>query len=109
MEEKHPKTVFVTGHRNPDIDSIAASFALAELRKRQHPDTRFLAICPGILPKRAAYLFDRFLLNSASAKDEAMLSISGFLCPVTKTIFGCISSMKTAPDENPLEIKRKSV
>ena len=42
MDEKQPKTVFVTGPRNPDIDSLASSFALAELRRRQNPDCRFL-------------------------------------------------------------------
>ena len=27
--------IYVTGHRNPDIDSIAGAYALAELRRRQ--------------------------------------------------------------------------
>ena len=27
--------IFVSGHRNPDIDSIASAYALAELRRRQ--------------------------------------------------------------------------
>ena len=32
--------VLVSGHRNPDIDSLASAWALAELRRRQgvlHP------------------------------------------------------------------------
>ena len=50
---EEPKHIFVSGHRNPDIDSIAGAFALAELRRRQNrvPVT---ALCPGILPDRAA-------------------------------------------------------
>ncbi len=53
--------VIVTGHRNPDIDSIASATALAELRRRQNPDgPPIVAVCPGVLPERAAYLFNRF-------------------------------------------------
>ena len=76
MDEKQPKTVFVTGHRNPDIDSIASSFALAELRRRQNPDTEFLPICPGILPERAAYLFERFHLRPPESRSDVYLRIA---------------------------------
>ena len=43
---EEPKHIFVSGHRNPDIDSIAGACALAELRRRQNriPVT---ALCPG--------------------------------------------------------------
>src|SRR5215210_701074 len=33
--------VYVTGHRNPDLDSIAAAIGLAELMGRLHPDDRY--------------------------------------------------------------------
>ena len=79
MEEKQLKEVFVTGHRNPDIDSLAASFALAELRRRQNPDTKFLAICPGILPERAAYLFERFHLRPPESRSDVYLRISDIM------------------------------
>ena len=48
-----PKHIFVSGHRNPDIDSIAGAYALAELRRRQS-GTPITPLCPGILPDRAA-------------------------------------------------------
>ena len=86
MEEKSPKTVFVTGHRNPDIDSLASSFALAELRRRQDPETRFLAICPGILPRRAAYLFDRFHLTPPESRSDVYLRIADVMDPQVPTI-----------------------
>lgn len=50
---------FVTGHRNPDVDSIAAAVVLAELRRRQNGGA-IEALCPGELPERAAYLLKRF-------------------------------------------------
>ena len=86
MDEKQPKTVFVTGHRNPDIDSIASSFALAELRRRQNPETEFLAICPGILPERAAYLFERFHLRAPESRSDVYLRIADVMDPAVPTI-----------------------
>ena len=85
-DEKPPKTVFVTGHRNPDIDSLASSFALAELRKRQHPETKFLAICPGILPERAKFLFKRFHLRPPESKGDVYLRIADVMDTAVPTI-----------------------
>jgi manganese-dependent inorganic pyrophosphatase len=85
-DEKPPKTVFVTGHRNPDIDSLASSFALAELRRRQHPETKFVAICPGILPERAKFLFDRFRLRPPEAKGDVYLRIADVMDTNVPTI-----------------------
>ena len=86
MDEQPPKTIFVTGHRNPDIDSIASSFALAELRRRQNPGTEFRAICPGILPERAAYLFDRFHLRPPESRSDVYLRIADVMDPAVPTI-----------------------
>ena len=85
-DEKPPKTVFVTGHRNPDIDSLASSFALAELRRRQHPETKFVAICPGILPERAKFLFERFRLRPPEAKGDVYLRIADVMDTNVPTI-----------------------
>ena len=84
--EKPPKTVFVTGHRNPDIDSLASSFALAELRRRQHPETKYLAICPGILPERAKFLFNRFRLRPPEARGDVYLRIADVMDTAVPTV-----------------------
>ena len=42
---------FISGHRNPDIDSLAAATALAVLRGR-HQEGKFRPLCPGIMPDR---------------------------------------------------------
>ena len=34
-EGKNDYVILVSGHRNPDIDSLASAVALAELRRRQ--------------------------------------------------------------------------
>ncbi len=49
----------VVGHRNPDTDSIAAAYALAELKKAQQvPNVR--PVCIGLPGERTEYLFKRF-------------------------------------------------
>ena len=53
------KKIFVTGHRNPDVDSLAAATALAELRRRQGMKNVF-AVSPGVPSERARWLFERF-------------------------------------------------
>ena len=37
-------TVYVTGHRNPDTDSIAAAIGYAELKGRLDPDNTYLPV-----------------------------------------------------------------
>ena len=56
---KLKKRIYVTGHRNPDIDSIASAYALAELRNRQNLG-EVIPLCPGKMPERAAFLFQKF-------------------------------------------------
>ena len=73
MEEMKPKMVFVTGHRNPDIDSIASSFALAELRRRQGA-ANIQSVCPGILPERAKFLFQRFHLKPPDSRRDVKMA-----------------------------------
>ena len=53
-----PETI-VIGHRNPDTDSVAAAYALAELKKARGGE-RISAACAGLPGERTEYLFNRF-------------------------------------------------
>lgn len=79
---EEPKCIFVSGHRNPDIDSIAGAYALAELRRRQS-SIPVTALCPGILPDRAAYLFKRFRQKPPASRNDIYLRIRDILEPCT--------------------------
>ncbi len=70
----------VSGHRNPDIDSLAAATALAELRRRQG-NPAISAICPGILPDRAAYLFQRFHLTAPVVRNDVYVRVGDVMVP----------------------------
>lgn len=72
--EENIKKIYVTGHRNPDIDSLASAVALAELRRRQGY-SQVQAICPGVLPERGRYLFERFKTTPPELKNDVYLRI----------------------------------
>ena len=67
--------IFVSGHRNPDMDSIASAYALAELRRRQGVK-QITAVCPGMLPERAAWLFKRFGVKPPDSRNDIHVRLS---------------------------------
>lgn len=83
--EENVKKIFVTGHRNPDIDTLASSYALAELRRRQGVHN-IQSVCPGIMPERAKYLFERFRLKVPESKSDVYLRFSDIMEKDTPTI-----------------------
>jgi len=50
---------YVTGHRNPDTDSIAAAIGYAELRSRLDPDTTYLPVRLGELNAQTRWVLER--------------------------------------------------
>ncbi len=72
MKEKDA-LIFVSGHRNPDIDSLAAAAALAELRRRQGFNT--VAVCPGVMPERARCLFEKFHCAIPESRNDVYVRV----------------------------------
>lgn len=88
MSEKSVKRIFVTGHRNPDIDSLSAAYALAELRRRQGI-AEVTPVCPGILPDRARFLFERFHLTPPEPRFDVYLRAKDIMdCSVETIVQG---------------------
>src|SRR3978361_542445 len=67
--------IHVTGHRNPDTDSIAAAIGYAELRARQDPDNTYVPVRLGDLNSQTRWVLDR-----AGAAEP------GFLPPVMRGV-----------------------
>ncbi|MCW3001286.1 MAG: putative manganese-dependent inorganic diphosphatase [Conexibacter sp.] len=51
--------IHVTGHRNPDTDSIAAAIGYAELRSRQDPDNTYVPVRLGDLNSQTRWVLKR--------------------------------------------------
>lgn len=80
--------IFVCGHRNPDIDSIAGAVALAELRSRQGYEN-ITALCPGILPDRAAFLLRRFNVPAPPCRNDVYVRVQDIMENVPVITSGC--------------------
>lgn len=102
MKKKHdafsgPRT-FISGHRNPDIDSLAAATALAVLRQR-HNDGEFIPICPGVFPDRAKYLFDKFHVAPPVSRNDVYIQIGDLMVDVpavngATSLFAAVSQLR---------------
>lgn len=53
------RPVYVTGHKNPDTDSIAAAIGYAEFRSRQDPDTKYVPVRLGDLNAQTTWVLER--------------------------------------------------
>jgi manganese-dependent inorganic pyrophosphatase len=51
--------IYVTGHRNPDTDSIAAAIGLAELKRRLDPANDYVPVRLGELNAQTAWVVER--------------------------------------------------
>ena len=90
--------IYVTGHKNPHADSVAAAIAYAEYKKAQGFDA--IPCVLGKINKESQYLLERFgfekplLLETAQVRlDEVDLSEPCSITPET-TIFETVSLMK---------------
>jgi len=43
------ETIIITGHKNPDIDSMCSAYAYAELKRKIDPSRNYIPILPGAL------------------------------------------------------------
>jgi manganese-dependent inorganic pyrophosphatase len=60
--------IHVTGHRNPDTDSIASAIGYAELRGRQDPDNTYIPVRLGDINSQT-----RWVLEQAGAAQPMFL------------------------------------
>lgn len=74
MTEETIKNIYVSGHRNPDIDSLASAAALAELKRRQGY-ANVKAICPGRLSEKGLFLFGKFGVTPPEPRSDVYFRI----------------------------------
>ena len=59
LDDCRVKPIYVTGHRNPDTDSIAAAVGYAELRRRLDPDNDYVPVRLGNLNAQTRWVLER--------------------------------------------------
>ena len=50
--------IFITGHRNPDMDSLCSAYAYANLKNQIDSDNEYIAVRIGSLTKSIQKFFD---------------------------------------------------
>ena len=74
-EGKNDYVILVSGHRNPDIDSLASAVALAELRRRQSvPSRRSVELLLLLLARREGAIDTDTWDRQAYQHDPKMLN-----------------------------------
>ncbi len=67
------KPVYVTGHRNPDTDSIGSAIGLAELRNRRDPDNEYVPVRLGTLNPQTTWVLERAGLKAPDFLSHVLL------------------------------------
>ena len=70
--QNYPRPVLITGHRNPDVDSIMSAYALAAF-KRAQGCSNVTPICPGLMPERSAWIFKKFNLKPPQCRNDVYM------------------------------------
>ncbi len=100
----HPTKIFVTGHRNPDLDSLASAYALAALRQAQADGAgeyvEYEAICPGVLSDRGQYLFSRFAVKPPREHHDLFIRMQDLMQPAPtinkgSTIYSALKALRS--------------
>ena len=75
--------IYVTGHRNPDTDSIASAVGYAELKRRLDPRNEYVPVRLGELNAQTRWVLDR----SEAAEPELLPHVMLRVCDVMRTRF----------------------
>ena len=93
--QQNSRPVFISGHRNPDLDSIMSACALGAL-KRALGYGNVTPICPGILPERAAWVFRHFGLTPPKTKNDVYLRMTHIMNPDFPTVSSALSAQASS-------------
>ena len=74
-------TIYVTGHRNPDTDSIASAIGYAELRQRLDPGEEYVAVRLGELNAQTDWALERAGLEAPPFLEHIMLRARDVMRP----------------------------
>jgi len=57
-------TIYITGHRNPDFDSIASAYVYAHLKSRTDPENEYIPVRCGSLNAQTRTIFEKLKLKA---------------------------------------------
>lgn len=66
-----PETIFVIGHKSPDLDSVTAAINYANLKNQIENSDRYQAAIAGEINKVTEFILDRFSVQKPAILDDA--------------------------------------
>ena len=75
MEMKRENKIYITGHKNPDTDSICSAIAYANLKKQISEDATYIAKRAGQLNAETEYVLGRFGVEEPSYLSNVRLQV----------------------------------
>ncbi|HEU4802461.1 MAG TPA: putative manganese-dependent inorganic diphosphatase [Solirubrobacterales bacterium] len=70
------RRIYVTGHRNPDTDSIASAIAYAELKQQLDPESEYVPVRLGKVNAQTAWVLERSGARSPDRMVHVFLRVS---------------------------------
>lgn len=58
-EQKSRRQIYVTGHKNPDMDSIGSAMGYAELKQKLDPESDYIPVRLGDTPAQAEWVLEK--------------------------------------------------
>lgn len=95
------RPVLISGHRNPDVDSVMAAYALAAF-KHALGHANVTPICPGLMPERAAWVFRQFKLQAPQCRNDVYVRVGNIMeencraIPSDLSLFEAVKMLKEA-------------
>jgi manganese-dependent inorganic pyrophosphatase len=86
-DNSNVQTTYVSGHRNPDTDSIAAAVGYAELKRQLDPENEYLPVRLGDLTPQTKWALERSGAQSPEFLKHVMLRARD----VMQTEFPCVN------------------
>lgn len=78
--------IYITGHRNPDLDSICSAAAYAELKNMLDPDNNYIAIRCGHLSASSRNIMNALDLDIPMYKPDLFPKVSDVMLSLTEKI-----------------------
>ncbi len=72
--------IYVTGHRNPDLDSIASAIGYAELKGRLDPGSEYVPVRLGAVNAQTAWALERSGAPNPELMGHVMLRVRDVMC-----------------------------
>lgn len=70
------KTIYITGHRNPDLDSVCSAYVYASLKRKLDPANQYIAVRCGHLSASSQKILKALEINTPPYKPDLFPKVS---------------------------------